>query len=79
MSKRSQINDAKTALSRAQRLVPGHPLILLVDAEIQAINHGSNSFARLRKLTSSLLGLAEMQEPLERKKKEEAKEEFNKK
>lgn len=74
MSKRSQINEAKTALSRARRLVPDHPLILLVDAETQAINHGSNSLARLRELTSSLQGSVGIQESLEKKKRRKRKQ-----
>jgi hypothetical protein len=70
MSKRTQNNQAKTALSRARRLVPGHPLILLVDAEIQAINHGSDSFARLRQLTGKLQGLVGINEsPYKQKRK----------
>jgi hypothetical protein len=69
MSKRNQINQAKAVLSRARRLVPGHPLILLIDAEIHAINHGSDSFARLRQLTGNLQGLVGVKEPSKKLKK----------
>jgi hypothetical protein len=79
MSKRIQINQAKTALSLARRLVPGHPLILLVDAEIHAINHGSDSFAQLRQLTGKLQRLVGINESPDKQKREKRKQSSSRK